>query len=438
MPQKSFLKGSVPSENQSPRPVGWAVLQRADDPDVARANAQLKCDVAGGAMGVALVFEGAHNAFGFGLPAKTDTIARLFDDVDLTGLHLRLDNHPHGRPITQSFIEYLQRQRVNLGRSKITFGVDPTANLATTGKLKMSIAALKASMPPLMSAFFASGLPGIIMEADGRPYHHAGASVVQELGVMLGVAHDFLDMVEAGRHPIVYALPHIGFATALDHNPALGVAKLQALQLLWRRLQESRGVNKIFPLHVHVETSMRMMVRGAHTSNAIRTSYAAVAAAMGGATSLTILPASRADGLADAHARHAALMSQLVLALENDAPTGHFAANQSCEVEHLAEMAWTQYQQYQNQGGVMACLIDGTLSRQFEETRRHTLGAFLKGERMFWGRDSAFVEGELGGIYADKPQEFVTEGLIHCVPLPCTRLEEDCAQAQTTSSPTYF
>jgi len=419
------------------RALGWAVVQRADDPDVARANAQLKRDIADGATGVTLVFEGAHNAFGFGLPAKADTVARLFDGVDLDGLYLRLDNHPHGRSITESFINYLQAHHINLAHSKITFGVDPTASLATTGRLKMSIAALNASLPQSMSAFFASGLPGIVLEADGRPYHHAGASLVQELAAMISVAHGFLDMVEAGRHPAIHALPHIGFATALDQDPVLGIAKLRALQLLWRRLQESRGVKKTHALNLHVETSMRMMVKGDTVTNAIRASYSVIAAIAGGATSLSVLAPSAADGLPDASARRAALMSQLVLAFENVAPAERLVARPTREAERLADAAWQSYQHYQAQGGVMQSLLDGTLARQFEEASRAELSSFLTGERKILAVNAALPSHKKAthehpsGIYPDARKTFVPEGMSHCAPLICKRMEELYAESKS-------
>jgi len=88
-------KQSHPSDNVTSRQAGWSVMQRADDPDIERARFQLKEDIANGATGISLVFEGANSAYGFGLPAKAETIPTLFDGVSLDGLHIRLDNHPH-------------------------------------------------------------------------------------------------------------------------------------------------------------------------------------------------------------------------------------------------------------------------------------------------------------------------------------------------------
>ena len=57
----------------------WIVCQRVDDPDVERARAQIAEDLAQGATGLALVFEGAPNAFGYGLPFAI--AAKIFGQV---------------------------------------------------------------------------------------------------------------------------------------------------------------------------------------------------------------------------------------------------------------------------------------------------------------------------------------------------------------------
>lgn len=62
MSPKQFL----PSSSNTSRKAGWSVMQRADDPDIERARHQLKEDISNGANGVALIFEGANSAYGFG------------------------------------------------------------------------------------------------------------------------------------------------------------------------------------------------------------------------------------------------------------------------------------------------------------------------------------------------------------------------------------
>ena len=91
-------------------------------------------------------------------------------------------------------------------------------------------------MPQSLAHFFALGLPGILLEGDGRVFHNAGATEAQELGIALASAVSHLRMFEEARQPLVYAAPHIGFSIAVDQDQFLSIAKLRALRMLWARV----------------------------------------------------------------------------------------------------------------------------------------------------------------------------------------------------------
>jgi len=114
-------------------------------------------------------------------------------------------------------------------------------------------------------------------------------------------------------------LPHIGFATALNQNPELGIAKLHAFQILWRRLQEECGAASPFPAVIHVEKSMRMLTQRDVMTNIIRITAASFTAISGGAVFLSVLPYSAPLGLPDTAEWRNARNCQLVFALENEA-----------------------------------------------------------------------------------------------------------------------
>ena len=217
---------------------GWTIVQRVDDTDARRANHQAQEDIAEGATGLAIVFEGAPNAFGYGLPAKPEALAAALHHIPLGSVYLRVDVHPATRASVDWLIELMRRRKADPGRISLSFGIDPAAIFAGTGALRMSIEALHASMPQSLAHFFAMGIPAVLLEADGRVVHNAGGSEAQELGVMLASAVSHLRMFQQARQPLVYAAPHIGFALAIDHNQFLSVAKLRALRRLWAKVQE--------------------------------------------------------------------------------------------------------------------------------------------------------------------------------------------------------
>ena len=153
----------------------WIVSQRVDDPDVERARAQVAEDIAQGATGLSLVFEGAPNSFGYGLPYAPDTIDRVLEGVPLDQTYLRVDVHPASRAMADWLTAFLAKRRVDPARLNLSFGIDPAAIFAGTGRLRMSIEALQASMPQSLAHFFAMDVPGVLLEADGRVFHNSGA-----------------------------------------------------------------------------------------------------------------------------------------------------------------------------------------------------------------------------------------------------------------------
>ena len=232
----------------------WLVVQRIDDPDPKRANRQALEDVAQGATGLSLVFEGAPNAFGYGLPAARETLDTVLDGIPLNRIHLRIDVHPASRAMADWLVAYLTKQRADPAKLSLSFGIDPAAIFAGTGRLLMTIEALQASMPQSLAHFFALGVPGVLLEADGRVFHNAGATEAQELGAMLASAAAHLRLFEDARQALVYAAPHIGFAVSVDQDQFLSMAKIRALRKLWAKMLDVCSIPPSVAA-IHAETS---------------------------------------------------------------------------------------------------------------------------------------------------------------------------------------
>ena len=351
---------------------GWTVVQRVDDSDAKRANAQAQEDIANGATGLAIVFEDAPNAFGFGLPAKPEALAAALHNIPLNRIYLRIDVHPSSRASVDWIVELMRRKKVDPARLGLSFGIDPAAIFAGNGSLRMSIEALQASMPQSLAHFFGMGIPAVLLEADGRVFHNAGATEAQELGAMLASAVSHLRMFQEARQPLVYATPHIGFALSVDQDQFLSVAKVRALRKLWSKAQEACGIPPS-PTKVHVETSYRMMSARAVETNILRSTLAAFAAAAGGADTISVLPHTLPHGLPESAARRLARNAQLILANETnlsllgDPQTG--SEDLDILTASLCEAAWEEFRQIESEGGLLASLAAGRLQKRVVEAR---------------------------------------------------------------------
>ncbi|MFC6487570.1 methylmalonyl-CoA mutase family protein [Nitratireductor sp. GCM10026969] len=431
-PLRERAAGRNPLPRRDPN-TPWLLVQRLDDPDPVRANTQAKDDLAQGATGLSLVFAGAPNAFGYGLPASAEGLQTVLADIPLHDLHLRIDVHPQSRASVDWLVDILREKRVDPERLSLSFGIDPASLFAGTGRMRMSIEALEASMPQSLAGFFAMALPGILLEADGRVFHNAGATEAQELGIMLASAVAHLRMFEEARQPLIYAAPHIGFSLSIDQDEFLSMAKIRALRKLWARMLEACGIDPM-PVAIHAETSYRMMTARDPETNILRTTIAAFAAATGGADSLSVLPHTITHGLPDAFARRLARNTQLILEKECrlDFVADPAAGSGSVEAltESLCEKAWEEFRHIEAEGGVLRSLAAGHLQKRIAAARSERLAGFRDGENKVVGTTVYTMDRErpVTTLSAER-QPMPHDGAVACDPLPASRIDEGLGES---------
>ncbi len=405
----------------------WHIVQRIDDPDADRANRQALEDTENGASGLALVFEGAPNAFGYGVPADREALRAILHDVPLEKLYLRIDSHPQSRASIDWIIELYGARRIDPARLRFSLGFDPAVIFSGTGRLNMSVEALQASMPQSLAHFFSLGLPGVLLEADGRVYHNAGATTAQELGAMLASAVSHLRMFEQARQPLVYSAPHIGFSLGVDQDQFVSIAKIRAVRRLWTRVQEACGV-ETSPATIHAETSWRMQTRKDPETNILRSTIAAFSAAVGGADSISIIPHSASHGLPDAFSRRIARNTQLILAEESHlsfvADPGAGSGAIEALTDAVCEKAWTEFRKIEAEGGLLASLAGGKLQARIIESGKRRSDRFLAGKIQIVGTNRFPLEKERAtDVLTAETRPMPTDGAVHCDRLESVRLD---------------
>ena len=413
------------SDSASP----WRVVQRVDDPDTDRAAVQAADDVASGATGLCLVFEGAPTAYGYGIKSDPEKLTQILDKVLLDGLHIRIDANPHSRTTAEWMLAALVKRGADPRTLQINFGIDPAAIFGGTGRLRMSIDALKASMPQSLSGFFAFGIPGLLLEADSRPYHNAGASIAQELGAMMATATSHLRMFQEARQPLVHAAPLIGFALSVDQDQLQSIAKIRALRLLWTRVQEACGAPAT-AAQIHAETSMRMMTRLDAETNILRGTIAAFAAGVAAADTVCVLPHTLTHGLPDAFARRIARNTQLVLM--DEAHLDHVAdpAAGSGGIEALTdafcEAGWDEFKRIEAEGGIFESLIKGAYQARVREAHEARIALYRDGGRHLVGTTLYPAKEERAVTTLDAERiAMPDEGSARCERMPLRRIDEE-------------
>ena len=354
---------------------GWARLARVDNPDPEAANRQALEDLENGATGLHLVFAGSTGAYGFGLPANRAALDTVLEGVALeVGLPIEIDLGPQAQDCALHLADLLTKAGADL--STVTFGHDPLGQMALQGGSAADWVALAPA-----SAAFARTIGGRGFVADGRLAHSAGASEAQELAFVTAAALAYLRALEGAGVALETARGMIGFRVSADADEILGLAKLRALRRLWARVEEACGLTPA-PLHIHAETSLRMMTRRDPWVNILRATVACFSAGLGGADAVSVLPFTQALGLPDDFARRIARNTQSVLLEEanlgrvSDPAAGAGAFETLTDA--LCEKAWTLLQETERAGGFYGALASGALQNQIATTQQERARAIAR------------------------------------------------------------
>ncbi|WP_329552249.1 methylmalonyl-CoA mutase subunit beta [Streptomyces sp. NBC_00696] len=326
---------------------GWDVRQR----HMAADNTAVLGDLENGVTSLWLVV-GER-----GIPVAS--LGATLDGVYLDLAPVALDAGSEVEPAAAELLRLYEERGVAPEAARGTLGADPLGHAARTGDEGFPFAPVTA-----LARRCAEGYPGLrALTVDALPYHEAGGSAAQELGASLATGVAYLrELTEAGLS-VEQAVGQLEFRYAATADQFLTIAKLRAARRLWARVAEVCGApgGQV----QHAVTSPVMMSRRDPWVNMLRTTVATLAAGVGGAESVTVLPFDHALGLPDAFARRIARNTSTILVEESHLSRVIDPAGGSWYVERLtdelAHAGWEFFQHIEQQGGQAAVLSSGSL-----------------------------------------------------------------------------
>ncbi|MBC9712944.1 methylmalonyl-CoA mutase small subunit [Streptomyces sp. TRM66268-LWL] len=347
-----YVRGARPEGNASG---GWDVRQRHSHPDAVRANEALLGDLENGVTSLWLaVGEG-------GLPLAG--LERALDGVYLDLAPVVLDSGAEFPVAAAELLRLHSERGTPAADVQGNLGGDPLGYEARSGQVQ--------DFAPIVEYARSGQFPGLrALTVDALPYHEAGASAGQELGASMATAVAYLrELTDAGLSA-EQAVGQLEFRYAATADQFLTIAKFRAARRLWARVAEvcnAEGAQK-----QHAVTSSVMMSRRDPWVNMLRTTVATLAAGVGGAESVTVLPFDHALGLPDAFARRIARNTSTILLEESHLARVIDPAGGSWYVEQLthrlAHAGWEFFQEIERAGGQAAALREGFLKDRIAET----------------------------------------------------------------------
>ncbi|MFD8969723.1 methylmalonyl-CoA mutase family protein [Streptomyces sp. NPDC059568] len=359
-----FVRGSRPEGGAVS---GWDVRQRHTRPDPARTNEAVLADLENGVTSLWLGVGAA------GVPVSG--LATALDSVYLDLAPVALDAGDEFGPAARELLRLYDEREVPRHQARGTLGADPVAQLARTGRETDGHTEEAAELAVLCDREY----PGLrAITVDALPYHEAGASDAQELGCSLATGVGWLRELTAAGLSVEAACGQLEFRYAATADQFLTISKLRAARRLWARVAEVCGAPAAGAQLQHAVTSPVMMTRRDPWVNMLRTTVASLAAGLGGADAVTVLPFDHSLGLSDAFSRRIARNTSTILLEESHLGRVIDPAGGSWYVERLtdelAHAAWAWFQEIERAGGQRAALRDGLIGERISATWRERSG----------------------------------------------------------------
>lgn len=354
-----FTRGGTPG---GPAPGGWDVRQRHARTDPARTNEAVLDDLANGTTSLWLAVGAA------GVPVSG--LAEALDGVYLDLAPIALDAGDEFPAACAELLRLYDERDVPRGEVRGTLGADPIGRLARTGDETPGLQDAAAELAGRCHREYPE-LRALVV--DALPYHEAGGSAVQELGCSLAAGVAALRDLTAAGLSVEAACGQLEFRYAATADQFLTIAKLRAARRLWARVAEVSGAGPAGAAQrQHAVTSSVMMTRRDPWVNMLRTTVASLAAGVGGADSVTVLPFDHTLGLPDGFARRIARNTSTILIEESHLGRVIDPAGGSWYVERLtddlAHAAWAWFQEIELAGGQRAALRDGLIAERLAAT----------------------------------------------------------------------
>jgi methylmalonyl-CoA mutase N-terminal domain/subunit len=211
------------------------------------------------------------------------------------------------------------------------------------------------------------------IEFCGYHIRDSGSNAVQEVGVALGNAIEYLDEAVRRGVSIDDLAPHTFMFLSAGLDIFEEVAKFRAARRLWSSLMRERyGVApENCGLKIFSYTLGSPLTSAEPLNNAVRVAYEALSAVLGGAQTLATSSFDEALGLPSEEAVHLSLRTQQILAHETGVRRSTDPLGGSYHVEELTDELERRITVYvdnlHRMGGALAALESGWLSRDLSD-----------------------------------------------------------------------
>jgi len=372
---------------------GWFTAQRVNSGSVGEANDIILEGLKNGENAVCISLSLNENDAQDAIALRNlSDLQLLFSEVDLSAVPLYCYCGGASAALTAGLSKLLAEIGSNATVLRGWLMNDPITQLAANGNLSAPVNEILEDQVALYR-IANTHFPNLkVLGVDMRPWHNAGASATQELGISLAIGAHYLRSLLREEKNISASdvLKNFQLAFAVGSDFFMEIAKLRAARIVWHYMISSFD-NKPsnIGVSIHCETSTWNKTLYDPHVNMLRTTTEAMSAVMGGCESLTILPFDEIINGGNAFSRRIARNTHHLLRDESGFHQVIDPAGGSPFIEtltqQLAKQAWDEFREIEASGGIEESLISGAVLERVALTAEQRMNGVNRAKTVFVG-----------------------------------------------------
>jgi methylmalonyl-CoA mutase len=306
-------------------------------------------------IGFVLETDGFDNAF----------FNTLLKEIDLTAAEVNFTGK-FAADVVEPFMTWAKEN--NADTARVSFDVDPLGCLNLTGAFDVNTKAYLASLIEI-----ANGTAQCIA-VHGDKIHNAGSTIIQELGLTMAMAVEYLEWLAENGVDVKEAAANMRFVFAVGSNYFMELAKMRAARTLWAQILKAYGIaeEEQSPMVIHGVTSDWNKTVYDPYVNMLRTTTEAMSGILGGVDSFTVKPFDVSFREPNEFSNRIARNQQLLLKEESYFDKVADPAAGSYYIENLTnsimENAWKIFLGMQEKDGYLKAFLGGDIQAMIAES----------------------------------------------------------------------
>jgi methylmalonyl-CoA mutase len=261
------------------RPGNWHYMERVHDGNDKKINQLAREALKMGADGIHFIFP----------ERKTINYNSLLQGISPHATPLRFQTIKYPGSLLEAYINYLNNDSgIHLKEIKGGIDFDPVMNYSLSGTLD------ERGFESLVQCIrLTKELPHLkVLTIHGDHFHNAGCDAAHEIAYSLNAVVDYLDRLTDQGISLEEILPNVRISLAVGTNYFMEIAKLKVVRILYRYILNTYGIgpSPFYDPWIHCDTSFWTKTLYDPQVNLLRNTTEAMAAVLGGANSISILP----------------------------------------------------------------------------------------------------------------------------------------------------